>query len=108
MGLIAPSLCYETFGLVLIEAFSQSTPVIARRLGSFPEIVQQSGGGLLFSTPDELLASMLTLLNAPDLRTSMGRTGYQAFVERWSERVVVPQYIDVIERARERRRARRG
>ena len=42
---IVPSVCYETFGIVLIEAFRQGSPVIARRLGPFPEIVERSGGG---------------------------------------------------------------
>src|SRR6185312_8038456 len=31
--LIAPSTCYESFGLALVEAFSCGTPVIASRRG---------------------------------------------------------------------------
>jgi glycosyltransferase involved in cell wall biosynthesis len=45
LATIVPSVCYETFGNTLIESFRQRTPVIARRLGPFPEIVAQSGGG---------------------------------------------------------------
>ncbi|NJK43419.1 MAG: glycosyltransferase family 4 protein, partial [Pleurocapsa sp. SU_196_0] len=33
ISLLVPSLCFETFGIILLEAFLQSTPVIARRLG---------------------------------------------------------------------------
>ena len=47
VALIVPSVCFETFGIILIEAFKQGTPVIARRIGPFPEIVTNSGGGEL-------------------------------------------------------------
>ncbi len=58
VALIVPSVCFETFGIILIEAFKQGTPVIARRIGPFPEIVTTSGGGELFATQDELVAAM--------------------------------------------------
>jgi glycosyltransferase involved in cell wall biosynthesis len=50
VALIVPSVCFETFGIILIEAFKQGTPVIARKIGPFPEIVRSSGGGELFAT----------------------------------------------------------
>ncbi|MCC6316239.1 MAG: glycosyltransferase family 4 protein [Gemmatimonadaceae bacterium] len=99
IALIVPSECYETFGIVLIEAFRQGTPVIARRLGPFPEIVESSGGGELFSTRDELLAAMTRLSTDAAHRATLAAAGYRAYVERWSERVVVPQYLDIIRRA---------
>ena len=48
LALVVPSVCFETFGIILIEAFRQGTPVIARRIGPFPEIIDRAGGGLLF------------------------------------------------------------
>jgi hypothetical protein len=47
---IVPSIGFETFGNVLIEAFRAGVPVIARRLGPFPEIIELAQGGELFST----------------------------------------------------------
>ena len=43
-----PSRSYETFGYVALEAFSVGTPVVARRVGALPEIVEESGGGIGF------------------------------------------------------------
>jgi glycosyltransferase involved in cell wall biosynthesis len=100
---LVPSICFETFGMTLIEAFSHGTPVIARRLGPFPEIVQQSGGGRLFDTPEELLDSMRLLQREPERRERLGRAGYQAYCERWCETAVIPRYLQIVSEARERR-----
>ncbi len=99
IALVVPSECYETFGIVLIEAFRQGTPVIARRLGPFPEIVEASGGGELFETRDELLGAMARLSGDAGHRGKLAANGYRAYAERWSERVVVPQYLEILRRA---------
>lgn len=98
-ALVVPSECYETFGIVLIEAFRQGTPVIARRLGPFPEIVERSGGGELFSTRDELLSALRRLSSDPAYRARLAASGYRAYADYWSERVVVPEYLDIVRRA---------
>ncbi|MEP6571598.1 MAG: glycosyltransferase family 4 protein [Gemmatimonadota bacterium] len=103
VALIVPSVCFETFGIILIEAFKQSTPVIARRIGPFPEIIEASGGGELFSTREELLAAMRRLQSDAAHRTRLARAGYQAFLERWSESAVIPRYLDIVRRTAERR-----
>jgi glycosyltransferase involved in cell wall biosynthesis len=106
VALIVPSVCFETFGIILIEAMRQGTPVIARRIGPFPEIVMQSGAGELFSTQAELLRAMQRLQGDHEYRDGLAAAGRRAFAERWSESVVVPQYLDIVRRAAERRNAR--
>ena len=106
-ALVVPSECYETFGIVLIESFRQGTPVIARRLGPFPEIVEASGGGELFSTRAELRAAMTRLSSDPGHRARLSHNGYRAYVSRWSERVVVPQYLELLRQAAARKGDRR-
>ena len=103
---IVPSVCYETFGIVLIEAFRQGTPVIARRLGPFPEIVERSGGGELFQTTEELVTAMQRLQADPAHRAQLARAGYRGYVERWSESAVIPQYLGIVRRAAARRNRR--
>jgi glycosyltransferase involved in cell wall biosynthesis len=100
---IVPSVCYETFGIVLIEAFRQGSPVIARRLGPFPEIVERSGGGELFQTTEELVQAMQRLQSDPTHRARLSRAGYRGYVERWSESAVIPQYLGIVRRAALRR-----
>jgi glycosyltransferase involved in cell wall biosynthesis len=103
IALLVPSVCFETFGIVLIESFRQGTPVIARRLGPFPEIVAESQGGELFDTPEELQSAMHRLLRDPAHRNRLSDAGYQAYVDRWSESAVVPRYLDIVHRAAQRR-----
>jgi hypothetical protein len=105
-ALIVPSICFETFGIILIEAFRQGAPVIARRLGPFPEIVESSGGGELFSGPDELVAAVEGLLRSRERRDAFARAGFRAFQERWCESAVIPRYLELVELARERRARR--
>jgi glycosyltransferase involved in cell wall biosynthesis len=50
--LLAPSLCYEGFPMVMVEALSFGLPIIASRIGGLPEIVQDGHSGLLFEPGD--------------------------------------------------------
>jgi len=99
LALVVPSVGFETFGVVIIEAFRHETPVLARRIGPFPEILEQSGGGELFSTRSELLAAMRRLQAEPGHRKRLGRAGFEGFQRYWSERAVLPRYLEVVRRA---------
>lgn len=111
VALIVPSVCWETFGIILIEAFQQGTPVIARRIGPFPEIVALSGGGLLFDDTSSLHDAMRTLQGDATRREELARRARRGFEENWSERAVIPRYLDLIgdiaERTGKRELARR-
>lgn len=49
---VLPSLCYETYGLVIDEAFSAGIPVIASRIGGMQERVFERRSGFLFPPGD--------------------------------------------------------
>ncbi len=50
--LAIPSLCYENCPMVVLEAFSAGTPVIAPDHGPFPAMVSHQKNGLLFTPGD--------------------------------------------------------
>jgi glycosyltransferase involved in cell wall biosynthesis len=102
-ALIVPSICYETFGIILIEAFRSGAPVLARRIGPFPEIVEASGAGELFSTPIELVAQLRKYAHAPELRAQFSAAGRAAFASRWSEAAVLPRYFELVGRVARRK-----
>lgn len=104
IALLVPSRCYETFGVITLEAFGQRTPVIARRLGPLPEIVESAGE--LFDTEGELLAAMERLQSDPARRRALGEAGFDACQTVYAEQVVVPRFIDLVHQAIDRRRRR--
>jgi glycosyltransferase involved in cell wall biosynthesis len=103
LALIVPSIGYETFGIILIEAFRSKIPVIARRIGPFPEIMETAKGGELFGNPAELVAAMRRFQTDPAHRAQCAAAGHLAFLEHWTEKAVVPRYLDIVRRAAERR-----
>jgi glycosyltransferase involved in cell wall biosynthesis len=58
LALIFPIDWPEPFGLVMIEAMACGTPVIVRRRGSAPEIVDHGLTGFLFETEEEAVAAV--------------------------------------------------
>jgi glycosyltransferase involved in cell wall biosynthesis len=104
LALVVPSVCYETFGIILIEAFRHGTPVVARRIGPFPEIVEACGGGLLFDGPADLRLALQQLERSDERRSALGMAAFGGFQRFWSETAVVPRYLELIERLRVRRR----
>jgi glycosyltransferase involved in cell wall biosynthesis len=49
-ALVFPSICYETFGLVISEAYSNGCPVIATDIGSPADLVNEGVTGLHFTS----------------------------------------------------------
>ncbi|HUQ84450.1 MAG TPA: glycosyltransferase family 4 protein [Gemmatimonadaceae bacterium] len=97
---IAASICFETFGNTVVEAFQQATPVVARRIGPFPELVEQSGGGMMYSTDGELRAALVALASDVSRRDRLGAQGRRAYEATWSPAAIVPRYLELVERTR--------
>jgi len=99
VALIVPSLCFETFGIILLESFRQSTPVIARKLGPLPELIREADGGEVFETREQLQAAMHRLQHDRGYRDARAASGHAAVDRLWSEYAVVPKYLDIVRRA---------
>ena len=99
LACIVPSITYETFGMIIIEAFARKTPVIARDLGALPEVIDDSGGGFVYRTDEELLDAIKRIATSPVLRNELGEKGYQAFVRWWSREAHMELYFDFLRKA---------
>ena len=97
VALLVPSRCYESFALVVIEAFREQTPVIVRDLGALPETVRESGAGFTYTTEAELVARMDQLLGDPAGRRALGLRGHQVYLEKWTPEAHLSAYFALIE-----------
>lgn len=78
-----PTVYRESKGLSVLEAWANAVPVVVPEHGTFPELIQHSGGGLLYSPLEaEALAQQLKrLLLNPEEAAAMGAEG-QRVVQR--------------------------
>ncbi len=77
---------YEAFGLVLLEALAEGTPVVASRVGGIPEVVEEGKAGLLVPprSPEELAQAIEALWNDRELAGRFGAYGRDQVVPRYS------------------------
>ncbi len=93
--LSVPSPYAEPKGLYLLEAMACGVPVVSPRHGAFPEMLDRTGGGLLFEPHDtsHLADQVLTLATDPARAVELGRRGAEGVrrhytVDRMAERAV--------------------
>jgi glycosyltransferase involved in cell wall biosynthesis len=103
IAVIVPSICYEVFGIIIIESFAVKTPVIVRNFGAMPEVIEDSGGGFVYKDNDELVIAMRTLATNALLRDELGARGYQAYLKYWSGDSHIEQYFNLINKLQSRK-----
>ena len=88
---------YEAFGLVLLEALAQGTPVIASRVGGIPEFVEDGKAGLLVPpmATGPLADALERIWSDGGLRDRLGEYGRLEVVPRFSWDRVVDRLVAV-------------
>jgi glycosyltransferase involved in cell wall biosynthesis len=74
-----PAMYGESFGLYLLEAMACDVPVVQPNVAAFPEILEKTGGGLLYDPEDpaNLADSLEVLLTLEERRRKLGFEGGQ-------------------------------
>jgi glycosyltransferase involved in cell wall biosynthesis len=75
--LSVPTVYREPKGLYVLEALANGTPVVQPRHGSFPELIEATGGGILVQPEDpaDLAEAMHRLVINPAHATELGLKG---------------------------------
>ncbi|TXN71600.1 glycosyltransferase family 4 protein [Methylobacterium sp. WL6] len=96
-ALVVPSLWYEGLPMVIIEAFAAGTPVIASRIGSLAELVEDGVTGLLVEPddPGDLARALRRISGDPAEARRMGRAGRAVYEQRWAEPITTKALISV-------------
>jgi glycosyltransferase involved in cell wall biosynthesis len=96
----------ESFGLVVPEAWSQSTPVVVSDIPVLRELVEASGGGLLAQRDARAMAhAICTLLDDPARAEAMGRAGCEYWREQLEPHAVAKRHVEIYEQIAQQRRA---
>jgi Glycosyltransferase len=76
----------EAFGIVLIEAMMQGTPVVASSAGAIPEIVVHDETGYLVEPADSeaISEAIHRLLESSDKRKEMGESARQSYLQNYT------------------------
>lgn len=108
--LVLPSVWYECFPRVLVEAFACGVPVIASRLGSLAEIVTDGQTGLLFEPGNAAeLAERIRWAQAhPQEMARMGEAARAEYEAKYNPEQNVDQLTAIYRRAMADVAARRG
>lgn len=93
---IAPNTGGESFGIIIAEAMSAGTPVVASDLEAFVDVLR--GGGVHFAngSVDGLAASIVGLLDSPEWRAELGAVG-AAMSKRYDWKSVAGELLTIYE-----------
>jgi glycosyltransferase involved in cell wall biosynthesis len=85
-----PTVYREAKGIYVLEAMATGVPVVQPRHGAFPEIIEATGGGLLFEPgdPQALADAIGQLMDDDVLRTELGHRGQTAVRESFTDEIM--------------------
>jgi glycosyltransferase involved in cell wall biosynthesis len=95
--LSVPTTYREPKGLYVLEALAAGVPVVQPAHGSFPELVEKTGGGLLArpDDPADLAEKLGRLLEDGGLREELGRRGRQAVQQQFNAAAMARNTLEV-------------
>lgn len=89
----------ETLPLAVLEAMAAGVPVVASRVGSIPEVIEDGLNGRLISPadPKALAAAVAGLLGDEPARQAMAAAARRTVEERYSAEGMVAKYVEMFE-----------
>lgn len=98
--LSVPTTYREPKGLYVLEAWANGVPVVQPRHGSFPELIEATGGGLLVKPddPDDLARGLRQLLQNQAHREELGRKGREAVHSRFQAARMAQETVAVYQK----------
>lgn len=96
-----PTVYRESKGLSALEALANGVPLVAVRHGTFPELIEHTGGGLLCepNNPPDLAAKLREFIVNPALAAECGRRGREAISAHYSAQQMAREHRQVYRRA---------
>ena len=95
--IVFPSSLYESFGLVILEAFASGKAVICANIGGIPEIVTDRYNGLLFQpgNSNDLATTARWAWNNPQEIERMGKNAETTFLQKYTPEANYQQLMKI-------------
>lgn len=104
--LVFPSMWYEGMPMAIVEAFACGKPVIASRLGTMAEMIEDGKTGLLFNPGDavDLTLKIQWAIDHPEGIKEMGLNARKQYEEKYTAEKNYELLMNIYEHAIENRR----
>ena len=93
---LVPSVCFDSFPTINLEAMASMKPVVATCYGGTPEIVIDNATGYIVNPvyPDMIAGKILDLINNPQKAKAFGKAGYERVSKEFSLEKSVKEYLE--------------
>ena len=90
---------HEVAGLYALEAMASGVPVVAAHVGGAGELVNATGGGLLYRAGDTdgMLDTLERILKNPDLQRKLGAAGREAVLRDYTADAMAQRWSDALQ-----------
>jgi glycosyltransferase involved in cell wall biosynthesis len=98
--LSVPTVYREPKGLYVLEAWANGVPVVQPAHGSFPELIEATGAGILVppDDPAALAAALRQMIEQPEERRRLGSLGHQAVRQRFDAASMARATVEVYQK----------
>ncbi len=103
---VTPSVYFDSFNLINIEAMAAKKPVVGTCFGGTPEIVVDNETGFIVNPLNigMLAGKIIKLLDDPALAEKMGQAGYERVLEYFNLGKIARVYLDAFEKTLSRKK----
>ena len=98
--LSVPAQFGEAFGFYVIEAMAAGVPVVQPRCASFPELIEATGGGLVYDyqLPGSLAAALEEMLHNPSATKTLGLKAQKVVREKFSSENMAREVVSLLDK----------
>jgi glycosyltransferase involved in cell wall biosynthesis len=87
----------EAFGIYLTEAMAAGIPIVQPDLGAFPEIIEKSGGGMVFTgnDPEHLTNALVKIFSNQEQLTHMSQKARESVEKQFNIHALSKEMTDI-------------
>lgn len=99
--LSVPTKFQEPKGLYVLEALANGVPVVLPKRGSFPELIESTGGGIIVesNSPEHLAEGLEQMIVDRESRMQIAQSGYEGVRKTHTAQQTARAFADVLQQA---------